>query len=66
MVLLTMAERQPWKSEAPELPLQRFIFTLNMRRFAPGAIFISQLALLYRFEHSLQLNQGLKAFLKAA
>jgi hypothetical protein len=36
------------------------------RRFALGAIFVYQLALLYRFEHGLDLNVGLKAFLKAA
>lgn len=39
---------------------------INTRRFALGAIFVYQLALLYRFEHSLDLNLGLKAFLKAA
>jgi hypothetical protein len=38
----------------------------NTRRFALGAIFVYQLALLYRFEHDLDLNLGLKAFLKAA
>jgi hypothetical protein len=40
------------------------------RRFALGAIFVYQLALLYRFEHlglrGADLNVGLKAFLKAA
>jgi hypothetical protein len=36
------------------------------RRFALGAVFVYQLALLYRFEHGLDLNVGLKAFLKAA
>jgi hypothetical protein len=36
------------------------------RRFALGAVFVYQLALLYRFEHNLDLNIGLKAFLKAA
>ncbi len=39
---------------------------LNTRRFALGAIFVYQLALLYRFENGLDLNVGLKAFLKAA
>ena len=39
---------------------------VNTRRFALGAIFIYQLALLYRFQHGLELNVGLKAFLKAA
>ena len=36
------------------------------RRFALGAVFVYQLALLYRYEHALDLNVGLKAFLKAA
>jgi hypothetical protein len=40
------------------------------RRYALGAIFVYQLALLYRFEHlglrGCDLNVGLKAFLKAA
>lgn len=39
---------------------------VNTQRFALGAIFVYQLALLYRFEHRLDLNVGLKAFLKAA
>ncbi len=34
--------------------------------FALGAIFVYQLALLYRFEHNLDLCVGLKAPLKAA
>jgi hypothetical protein len=38
----------------------------NTRRFALGAIFVYQLALLYRFNHSFDLNIGLKAFIKAA
>lgn len=38
----------------------------NTRRFALGAILVYQLALLYRFENGLELNLGLKAFLKAA
>jgi hypothetical protein len=38
---------------------------LNTQRFALGAIFVYQLALLYRFQHSLDLNIGLKAFIKA-
>ena len=38
----------------------------NTARFALGAIIVYQLALLYRFEHGLPLNVGLKAFLKAA
>jgi Transposase DDE domain len=38
----------------------------NTRRFALGAIFVSQLVLGYRFEHGLDLRVGLKAFLKAA
>jgi len=39
---------------------------VNTRRFALGAIFVYQLAILYRFENGLSLNVGLKAFLKAA
>ena len=39
---------------------------LATQRFALGAIFVYQLALLYRFEHDLQLCVGLKAFLKSA
>jgi hypothetical protein len=39
---------------------------VNTRRFALGAVFAYQLALLYRFQHGLELNVGLKAFLKAA
>lgn len=35
-------------------------------RFALGAVVVYQLALLYRHEHGLPLNVGLKAFLKAA
>ena len=38
----------------------------NTQRFALGAIFVYQLALLYRFQHDLDLNVGLKAFIKAA
>jgi hypothetical protein len=36
------------------------------RRFALGAIFLYQLALLYRFQHGLELRVGLKAFIRAA
>ena len=36
------------------------------RRFALGAIFLYQLALLYRFHHQLDLRVGLKAFIRAA
>jgi hypothetical protein len=39
---------------------------LTTRRFALGAIFVYQIALLYRFEHGLDLRVGLKASLKAA
>jgi hypothetical protein len=39
---------------------------INTRRSALGAIFLYQLALLYRFKHGLTLCVGLKAFLKAA
>jgi hypothetical protein len=38
----------------------------NTRRFALGAVVVYQLALLYRHEHAMPLNVGLKAFLKAA
>lgn len=38
----------------------------NTTRFALGAVFVYQLALLYRFEHGLDLCIGLNAFLKAA
>jgi hypothetical protein len=39
---------------------------INTQRFALGAILVYQLALLYRFQHGLDLNIGLKAFIKAA
>lgn len=39
---------------------------INTKRFALGAIFVYQLALLYRFNQGLDLNIGLKAFIKAA
>ena len=38
----------------------------NTARFALGAIFAYQLALLYQYEHEQDLRAGLKAFLKAA
>lgn len=38
----------------------------NTRRFALGATFVYQLALLYRFQHGLTLCVGLKPFLRAA
>src|SRR5215211_5919468 len=38
----------------------------NTARFALGAVFVYQLALLYQHEHSRDLRVGLKAFLKAA
>jgi len=38
----------------------------NTQRFALGAILVYQLALLYRFQHGLDLNVGLKPFLQAA
>ena len=38
---------------------------INTQRFALGAVFVYQLALLYRFQHGLDLNLGLKAFIKA-
>ena len=46
-----------------QVPTKGLIAT---QRFALGAIFVYQLAFLYRFEHDLQLCVGLKAFLKAA
>jgi len=39
---------------------------INTTRFALGAVFVYQLAQLYRFEHGMDLCVGLKAFLKAA
>ena len=39
---------------------------INTRRFVLGAVFVYQLALLYRFENGLGLRIGLKAFLRAA
>ena len=39
---------------------------INTQRFALGAIFVYQLALFYRFQNELDLNVGLKAFIKAA
>ena len=36
------------------------------RRFALGAVFVYQLALLYRHEQASGANRGLKAFLRAA
>jgi hypothetical protein len=38
----------------------------NTQRFALGAVFVYQLALLYRYQHGLDLNVGLKPFLQAA
>ena len=46
-----------------QVPTKGLIAT---QRFALGAIFVYQLALLYRFEHHLELCIGLKAFLKSA
>jgi hypothetical protein len=40
--------------------------TINTTRFALGAVFVYQLALLHRHEHKSQLNRGLKPFLRAA
>lgn len=39
---------------------------VNTQRFALGAIFVYQIALLYRFQNNMDLRVGLKAFLKAA
>ena len=38
----------------------------NTARFALGAVFVYQLALLHQYEHDRDLRVGLKAFLKAA
>lgn len=46
-----------------QVPTKGLIAT---QRFALGAIFVYQLAILYRFENGLDLCVGLKAFLKAA
>ena len=39
---------------------------IDTQRFALGAVFVYQLALLYRHEHKLDINRGLKPFLRAA
>ncbi len=39
---------------------------LNTQRFALGAVLVYQLALLYRHERNLEVNRGLKPFLRAA
>ncbi len=39
---------------------------INTQRFALGAVFVYQLALLYRHERNLDINRGLKSFLRAA
>lgn len=39
---------------------------INTQRFALGAIFVYQLALLYRYDHDMNLRVGLKPFLRAA
>jgi hypothetical protein len=39
---------------------------VNTARFALGAVFVYQLALLYRHERGLDINRGLKPFLRAA
>jgi hypothetical protein len=46
-----------------QVPTKGLIAT---QRFALGAIFVYQLAFLYRFEHVQELCVGLKALLKAA
>lgn len=38
---------------------------VNTRRFVLGAIFVYQIALLYRFQNNMSLRVGLKAFLKS-
>lgn len=40
--------------------------SVNPQRVALGAILVYQIALLYRFEHDVPLNVGLKPFLRAA
>jgi Transposase DDE domain len=39
---------------------------INTQRFALGAVLVYQLALLYRYERHLEVNRGLKPFLRAA
>ncbi len=39
---------------------------INTQRFALGAVLVYQLALLYRHERNLDINRGLKSFLRAA
>lgn len=39
---------------------------VNTKRFALGAIFVYQIASLYRFQNNMDLRVGLKAFIKAA
>jgi len=39
---------------------------INTKRFALGAVLVYQLALLYRHERNLEINRGLKSFLRAA
>ena len=39
---------------------------INTQRFALGAVLVYQLALLYRHERRLDINRGLKPFLRAA
>src|SRR3954468_22390010 len=39
---------------------------INTQRFALGAVFVYQLALLYRHERKLDIKRGLKSFLRAA
>ncbi len=39
---------------------------VNTQRFALGAVFVYQLALFYRHERKLEINRGLKPFLRAA
>ncbi len=56
------------EQETITLPLQDSLLAIAMENFNEHfkAIFVYQLALLYRFEHGLELCVGLKAFLKAA
>jgi hypothetical protein len=48
------------------LVLQGLLGLLATQHFALGAIFVYQLALLYRFEYDLELCVSLIAFLKSA
>jgi hypothetical protein len=60
----TMSTSRPYLFEVYEqVPTKGLI---NTQRFALGAVFVYQLALLYRHERKLDINRGLKPFLRAA